>query len=341
VEELAPLLLVTSVNRRRRATIGGLETMVRILCENLLGAQGIATLLLVRRVGGGVDLANHATVVALLLVGGHVEDARQGRKPDVVAGREVPWLDLPARGDGTVLAATIVPRPAQQVAMREGGDAIQSRPVTCPLRGKSCLWHRAGEQTHTRNRSDERRTSERSHVGGLLTSSPPSVVGAGHIAGLLRLAAVSCLSTVAMGKRANQAREATKRNIRGTRLSEAERAFLREHASYEGSPYHKRSPGDFGLIPPASPRPDATLCDEAGVHLRDAAQALFASAINGGLVSESATSEGFPRQLWVIDEQGRVFEAMYGGSRSGRYHGYPIRKSDPLFAQVQKAWGAN
>ena len=42
------------------------------------------------------------------------------------------------------------------------------------------------------------------------------------------------------------------------------------------------------------------------------------------LVSEATASDGLPKQLWVVDEHGQVFEAMYGGSVAGRYHGYPI-----------------
>ncbi|MGD0837565.1 MAG: hypothetical protein ABSB49_13065 [Polyangia bacterium] len=141
-----------------------------------------------------------------------------------------------------------------------------------------------------------------------------------------------------MGKKATEARKATMRNIRRARPSESERAFLRERASYEGSPYHKRNPGDFGLTPPASPRPDKTLCDEAGVTRRDAARVLFARAIDGGLASELTTPDGFPKQLWVVDDEGRVFEATYGGSALGRYHGYPVRRSDSLFSQVKEAW---
>jgi len=34
---------------------------------------------------------------------------------------------------------------------------------------------------------------------------------------------------------------------------------------YGGNPEHKRSPGNFGLIPPAAPRADKTLCDGAGI----------------------------------------------------------------------------
>ena len=62
-----------------------------------------------------------------------------------------------------------------------------------------------------------------------------------------------------MGKKALEVRKATERTIRSTALSEEERSFLRANAAYEGSPYHERSPGDFGLRPPcgAPPRQDA------------------------------------------------------------------------------------
>lgn len=126
--------------------------------------------------------------------------------------------------------------------------------------------------------------------------------------------------------------------MRATSLTDQERAFLREHAGYEGIPYHKRSPGDFGLTPPASPRPDKTLCDEANVTTRAVAVALLARAIDGGLVSDGVGAPGFPKQMWAVDDKGQVFEAMYGGSRTGLYHGYPIRRSDPWFDDVVRAW---
>jgi hypothetical protein len=92
------------------------------------------------------------------------------------------------------------------------------------------------------------------------------------------------------------------------------------------------------LTPPAAPRPDKTLCDEAGVTRRALADALLAQAIDGGLASETIGAPGFPKQLWVVTENGQVFEAMYGGSTTGLYHGYPIRRSDPFFAEVVNAW---
>ena len=140
-----------------------------------------------------------------------------------------------------------------------------------------------------------------------------------------------------MGKRAEQTRRETRRKVRGARLTEEEKAALRARAVYEGSPHHKRNPGDFGLTPPAAPRLDKTLCDEAGVFERARAADLFARAIERGIVSE-ANVDGLPNQMWVFDEHGRVFEAMLGGSQTGCFHGYPIRQNDPLHHTIVAAW---
>lgn len=143
-----------------------------------------------------------------------------------------------------------------------------------------------------------------------------------------------------MGKKAQKAREETKRTLRATPLSPEEKTSLRASAAYEGSPYHKKEPNNFGLTPPTFPRADATLCDEAGITDKQVGFALFARAIDGGLVSASTTPDGFPKQMWVVAEDGRVFEAIYGGSRSGRYHGYPIRLRDPWYEEIKRAWKA-
>lgn len=113
---------------------------------------------------------------------------------------------------------------------------------------------------------------------------------------------------------------------------------LRANAAYEGSAHHKKEPHNFGLTPPASPRVDKTLCDEAGIFDKHVAFELFTLAIDVGLVSAKDKADGFPAQIWVVDRDGRVFELMYGGSVTGRYHGYPIRRTNPLFEQVSAAW---
>jgi hypothetical protein len=141
-----------------------------------------------------------------------------------------------------------------------------------------------------------------------------------------------------VGKKAIAARHITRRSIRATPLNAQERKFLHSNAGYEGIPYHKRAPGDFGLTPPAAPRLEKTLCDEANVTGRAIAVALLTQAIDGGLVSDGEGAAGFPKQIWVVDEGGQVFEAMYGGSRTGLYHGYPIRRNDPFFDEIVRAW---
>jgi hypothetical protein len=126
--------------------------------------------------------------------------------------------------------------------------------------------------------------------------------------------------------------------MRATPLTAQERKFLHDHAGYEGIAYHKRAPGDFGLTPPAAPHPDKTLCDEAHVTRRALADALLARAIDGGLISDDFVAPGVPKYMWVVDENGRVFEAVHGGSRTGLYHGYPVRRDNPLFDDVMRAW---
>ncbi len=139
-----------------------------------------------------------------------------------------------------------------------------------------------------------------------------------------------------MGKQSHQMRKITRRKVRSTPLSEEERTRLNK-ATYEGSPYHKRNAGDFGLTPPAAPRPDATLCDEANVHSLKAAKKLFEKGIERELVSKATTHGGYPKQIWIVDD-GEVFEAMHGGSHDGCYHGYPIRRSDPLHDKIREEW---
>ena len=143
-----------------------------------------------------------------------------------------------------------------------------------------------------------------------------------------------------MGDRARKKREETERSIRDVLLTAPQRDFLRVNARYEGSPLHKKEPHNFDLTPPTSPRLDKTLCDEAGIVEKRGAFELFARAIDVGLVSVKDKVAGYPAQMWVVDADGRVFEMIYGGSREGRYHGYPIRRTNLLFNQILTAWAA-
>lgn len=120
-----------------------------------------------------------------------------------------------------------------------------------------------------------------------------------------------------MGEHARKKREETVRAIRDVPLTDPQRDFLRDHARYEGSPLHKKEPHNFDLTPPTSPRPDKTLCDEAGIFEKQIAFELFARAIDVGLVSAKDKVAGYPAQMWVVDDDGRVFEMIYGGAARG------------------------
>lgn len=91
-----------------------------------------------------------------------------------------------------------------------------------------------------------------------------------------------------MGTKSKQVREATERTLREAPLTQEERTFLLANAAYEGSPFHKKNPNDFGLTPPTyAVRPEKTLCDEAGITEKAIAIKLFERAIDVGVVSES------------------------------------------------------
>jgi hypothetical protein len=138
-----------------------------------------------------------------------------------------------------------------------------------------------------------------------------------------------------MGDRARQKRGQQRRKL--CWLTEEEKLVLLERACYEGSPLHKRNPGDFGLTPPASPRPDKTLCDIAEVLTLQKAKHLLESAIKKGVASESRQAQHFPTSLWVVDGE-HVLEARYGGSRLGYYHGFPIPKDQALYELIRQWW---
>jgi len=114
-------------------------------------------------------------------------------------------------------------------------------------------------------------------------------------------------------------------------------AELAEAVDYGGHPHHKRSPGDFGLTPPASPRPNKSLCDGVGIFRRAAALDHLVDGIRHGTVSADA-DQGFPRHVWSLIDGVRVLEARCDNFQTGRYHGYPIETDDPMADLVIEKW---
>lgn len=109
-------------------------------------------------------------------------------------------------------------------------------------------------------------------------------------------------------------------------------------ARYGGNPQHKRSPGDFGLTPPAEPRPDKTLCDASGVLSRNEALLLLCEGLRKGLVSVQVRN-GWPQNVWAVASSGVPIEAMLDNEVTGSYHGYPMLEGDPLREEILRAWG--
>ncbi len=121
------------------------------------------------------------------------------------------------------------------------------------------------------------------------------------------------------------------------RLDAATRAALAQRCNYGGNPEHKRNPADYGLTPPANPRPGKTLCDGARAIAKDEARALLASGLERGMTSERVIN-GWPSNVWAVDEAGHVFEAQLENQVTGSYHGYPMPADDDFRAEVVAEW---
>jgi len=121
---------------------------------------------------------------------------------------------------------------------------------------------------------------------------------------------------------------------------DAELEQLASMLSYTGNPEHKRNPGDFGLTPPSSPRPDKALCDDAAIVHRTIALELLREGARRGLISEQRR-QGRPQNIWSVAEDGTPLEAQLECAERAEYHGYPMPLSDPLRVQVLDRWRRN
>jgi hypothetical protein len=120
-------------------------------------------------------------------------------------------------------------------------------------------------------------------------------------------------------------------------MTEEQRLALAERVRYGGNPEHKRSPGDYGLTPPASPRPGKTLCDAEREILIQEAQTLLASGFRKGTFDVRSTGS-WPQNVWAISGAGEVFEAQLENSEQGIYHGYPLPEDDDFRRVVVEEW---
>lgn len=110
-------------------------------------------------------------------------------------------------------------------------------------------------------------------------------------------------------------------------------------AKYRGNPLHKRSPADFGLVPPSAARLSKTLCDTVnyfrGIGAKKHAQKLLEDAFTKGLLSTQQRG-GWPQNVWCVLPDEMVLEAMLDDQCRGIYHGYPLAQNDPMCTIIRK-----
>lgn len=114
-------------------------------------------------------------------------------------------------------------------------------------------------------------------------------------------------------------------------------AALAQRVGYGGNPEHKKNPGDFGLTPPADPRPGKSLCDGIGVFTRLEALALLKAGLIKGMISDRFVGD-WPKNIWSMTAGGRALEAQLENPDQGIYHGYPMPDSDPFASVVAQRW---
>jgi hypothetical protein len=86
-----------------------------------------------------------------------------------------------------------------------------------------------------------------------------------------------------------------------------------------------------------SPRPGATLCDEAGVTRKEVASNLLRAGIEMGMFSKQMRN-GFPQNIWAVNNDGLPFEAELENEEKGEYHGYPMQLDDDFRHVVLSEW---
>lgn len=114
-------------------------------------------------------------------------------------------------------------------------------------------------------------------------------------------------------------------------------SILLDNVVYTGNPKHKKNPGDFGLTPPSAPRPASSLCDSADIFKKEDALRYLKNGIKKGMFSVQDRN-GYPKQIWSVDDRGHPLEAQLENQEIGAYHGYPVPESDPRYKEILKEW---
>jgi hypothetical protein len=104
---------------------------------------------------------------------------------------------------------------------------------------------------------------------------------------------------------------------------------LRGQVTYQGHPDHKSNPVAFGLPAGTRPRSGALLCDrDGGFGANDVPRVpqIIDRALEAGLISD--------RRIWVVDDNGQIYELTVTNATQNVFHGYPVHPEDGIVMQV-------
>lgn len=105
---------------------------------------------------------------------------------------------------------------------------------------------------------------------------------------------------------------------------------------YVGSGHHKRYPADYGFER-TNPVPTKSLCDAVAPVSLAQAQSYLLEGIRRGMISAPA-QDGYPKYVWCVTSDGRVFESKTHPNTPGQYHGYPLEIEDDMCAYIRALW---
>lgn len=113
---------------------------------------------------------------------------------------------------------------------------------------------------------------------------------------------------------------------------------LAQRVNYVGSGHHKRYPADYGLER-TNPVPTKSLCDAIEPVRLAQAQVWLRTGIMRSMISDPVGDDEFPKYIWCVSDDGRVFEAKTHPNTPGQYHGYPLEQEDDMRIYVKRIWG--
>lgn len=127
-----------------------------------------------------------------------------------------------------------------------------------------------------------------------------------------------------------------RRVVAVSQVSNADAERLAKNVRYVGSGHHKRNPADYGFER-TNPRPTKSICDMTGIVPLAEAIALLQAGIGKKMISEIQAC-GFPKFIWSVSDDQRVYESKTHSNTPGEYHGYPLEKEDDMHAYILSMW---